>query len=121
MLRKMTTIGLALGLLLPGSAILAETAQDQKENQVRTEKQEMVQTGSQAAGELERSRTREEKQTRDQSGDAMKQQKQKGSSTNAAGDQLRDRDQVKDKDQVRDRDRIYEHQGSGTQTRGGGR
>lgn len=121
MLRKMTTIGLALGLLLPGSAVLAETAQEQKENRVRTEKQEMVQTGSQAAGDQERiqeqTRTREEKQTRDQTGGEKKQMKKKGSSAKAAGDQLRDQD----KDQTRDRDRLREHPGSGTQTRSGGR
>jgi hypothetical protein len=121
MLKKMTTIGLALGLLLPGSAVLAETAQEQKEMRVRTETQEMVQTGSQAAGDQERiqeqTRTREEKQLRDGTGDPKKQAKKEGSSAKASGDQLRDRD--KDKDQIRDRDRV--HPGSGTQNRGGGR
>ena len=119
MLRKMTAIGMALGLLLPASAILAQTAQEQKEKQVRTENQEMVQTGSKAAGEQERiqeqTRTREEKQVRDQSGEAKKQSKKKGSSAKTAGDQTRDKDQVRD----RDRDRI--HPGSGTQNRGGGK
>jgi hypothetical protein len=119
MLRKMTAIGLALGLLLPASAILAQTAQEQKEKQVRAENQEMVQTGSKAAGEQERvqdtTRTREAKQTRDQTGDAKKQQKKKGSGAGMAGDQTKDKDQVRD----RDRDRI--HPGSGTQNRVGGR
>ncbi|NTW65247.1 MAG: hypothetical protein HGB21_02870 [Nitrospirae bacterium] len=119
MLRKMTAIGMALGLLLPASAILAQTAPQQKENRARTEKQEMVQTGSQAVGDQERiqdqTRTREEKQARDQSGEATKQTKKKGSSPKTAGDQTRDKDQVRD----RDRDRI--HPGSGTQNRGGGR
>ena len=126
MLKKMTTIGLALGLLLPGSAVLAETAPEQKENRIRTESQEMVQTGSQAAGKQERiqeqTRTREEKQLREGTGDPMKQEKkqvqtrtesqkmlEKGSK--ASGDQYRDRD--------RDRDR--DHTGSGSQTRSGGR
>ena len=113
MFRKITAIGLALGLILPGYSVLAQTAQE------RTEKQEMVQKGSSAAGEQERiqerDRTRDEKQTRDHSGEA-KMQKKKGSSAKAAGDQLHDRD--RDKDQTRDRDRA--HQGSGMQTRSGG-
>ena len=115
MLRKMTTIGLALGLLLPGSAVLAETVREQKEKQVRTGTQEMVQTGAQAAGDQERiqeqTRTREEKQARDQTGGAKKE----ASSSKASRDRLRDLD----KDQIRDRDRV--HPGSGTQNRGGGR
>lgn len=119
MLKKMTTIGLALGLLLPGSAILAETAQEQKENRVRTESQEMVQTGSQAAGEQDRiqeqTRTREEKQARDQSGEMKKQQKKMGSGDIAAGDHTRD------KDRQHDRARLHEHSGSGSQHRGGRR
>jgi len=100
MFRKITAIGLALGLILPGYSVLAQTAQE------RTEKQERIQ---------ERDRTRDEKQTRDHSGEA-KMQKKKGSSAKAAGDQLHDRD--RDKDQTRDRDRA--HQGSGMQTRSGG-
>jgi hypothetical protein len=124
MLKKMTTIGLALGLLLPGSAVYAETAQEQKELRVRTESQEMVQSGSKAAGDQERiqerTRTREEKQLREGTGEPKKQEKkqtqtrtasqkmlQKGSQ--AAGDQQRDRG--------RDRDR--DHSGGGSQNRGG--
>ena len=125
MLRTMTAIGLTLGLLLPGSAALAQTAQEQKEKQVRNEKQEMVQTGAQAAGDQERiqeqTRTREEKQLRDGTGDAKKQQKKKGSGAVAAGDQIKDKDQIRDKDQIGDRDRDRIHPGSGTQNRGGGK
>ena len=119
MLKKMTTIGLALGLLLPGSAILAETAQEQKENRVRTEKQEMLHTGSQAAGDQERiqeqTRTRDEQQMRDQTGDARKEQNKKGSGAGMAGYRTGDKDLTRD----RDRDRV--HPASGTVKRGGGR
>jgi hypothetical protein len=111
MLKKMTTIGLALGLLLPGSVILAETAQEQKENRVRTEKQEMLHRGSHAVGDQERiqeqARTRDEQQMHDQTGDARKEQR--------AGNQTRDKDLTRD----RDRDRV--HPASGTAKRGGGR
>jgi hypothetical protein len=115
----MTTIGLALGLLLPGPAVLAETAQEQKEMQVRTERQQMVQTGSQAAGEQERiqeqTRTREEKKAHDQSGEMKKQQKKKGSGATAAGDHTPDRDRQ------HDRDRVHEPSGGGSQHRSGSR
>ena len=119
MFRKISTIGLALGLLLPGSSVLAQSSQERTEQRVRTERQEMVQTGSPAAGEQvrsqERERTHQEKQTRDKTGKAGKQHKKKGSAPSAAGD----RD--KDKDQLRDHDRVREHQGSGTQSRSSGR
>src|SRR5512139_37255 len=127
MLRKMTAMGMALGMLLPAAAVLAETATEQKAKQVRTEQQEMLQKGSQAAGEQERvqehARTREEQQNREYSEYAKKQQTQKGPATGTAGDKLQDRDRTQDKDQLRgrDRDRDRLHDGSGSQNRKGGR
>jgi len=127
MLKKMTAIGLALGLVLPGYAALAQTKQVRTETQERTEKQDMLQTGSQAAGQQvqEREQVRTETQTREQAGDSQKLQKQnpKGPGTAAAGDQLRDRDrtQDKDKDQLRDRDRIHNPAAGGSGSKGSGR
>jgi hypothetical protein len=121
MLRKMTAIGLALGMLLPGAAVLAETAKEQKEEQVRTEQQEMLQKGSPAAGEQERTRTREYGE------DAKQYQKRSGqdAASTVPGDQLQDRDRTRDKDKdldkTRDRDRGRLHDGGGTQHRKGGR
>jgi phage-related minor tail protein len=117
MLKKLMTIGVALGLILPGSGILAQTALEQAEKQVRAEKREMLQKDSQAAGEQnrvqEQTRTREEKQARDHTGDAKQYQKQSGQDVVASGEQLRDRDRDRkrdrDQDVLRDRERDRDH------------
>jgi hypothetical protein len=134
MLRKLMTIGVALGLILPGSAILAQTALEQTEKQARTEKREMLQTGAQAAGEQgrvqEQARTREEKQTRDHAADAKQYQKQSGQNVAASGDQIQDRDRDsmhdrdqdvlrdRDRDRDHDRDRTHDHAGNGSHAGG---
>lgn len=131
MLRKMTAIGLTLGMLLPATVVLAEAAKEQKESRTRTEQQEALQKGSQAAGDQERiqeqTRTREEKQTREYGEDAKQHQKRSGqdAASTVSGDQLQDRDRTRDRDKdldkTRDRDRDRLHDGSGSQHRKGGR
>lgn len=121
MLKNMTAIGLALGLVLPGYAVLAQTQQE------RTEKQETLRKGSPAAGSQEqvqqRTRTREEEQDREKSGDAKQYQQRSGQAPDAAvsGDQTRDRTRDKDQDQLRDRDRVHNPAAGGSQSKGSGR
>jgi hypothetical protein len=129
MRKTVLTIAVAMGLILPGSTILAQTAQ-QTEKQEMTEKQKMLQKGSPAAGEQEqvqeRIRTRVENQTR-ASGDGAEQYRHRAKSgpeaeASVLGDQLKTRDRIRDKekdadqlethDRLRDRDRIHEPAGS---------
>lgn len=115
MLRKLLTIVAALGLILPGTSILAQTAHEQ------TEKREMLQKESPDAGEQVRQRTstREETQIHDDNEQYQFQYRyqrrsgQDASEAAVSGDELQDR--------VRDRDRDRLHDGSGSQTRNRGR
>lgn len=132
MLKKMTAIGLALGLVLPGASVLAQTAQKRAETQERTEKQELFQKGSPVAGEQvqERERTRTGTQTREQTGDTLQYQKRSSQAADHAtvsNDQMQDRDRTRDKDKDldqlhdrdRDRDRIHAPAGGGNSSKGG--
>jgi hypothetical protein len=127
MLKNMTAIGLALGLVLPGYAPLAQTTQMRTETQERAKKQEMLRKGTPAADSQDqvqqRTRTREEEQAREKSGDARQYQKRSGQAPDAAvsSDQTRDRTRDKDQDQLRDRDRVHNPAAGGSQSKGGGR